>query len=123
MDSSQDPVQTLERELAALSEELTAPEAGECLACYLERMLTQHGCTHDHRFTRRWAHSRRRGSPDGLVRWAQSRGGLCCDCEVVFNSLSRASARRRAGVLCDAALAWLTSEQTGPAPACSHVPG
>lgn len=123
MDSLQDPVQSLERELVALAEELTAPDTGECLACYLERMLGQHGCTHDHRFTRRWTQARRRGSPEGLVRWAQSRGGLCCDCEVVVNSLSRATARRRAGVLCDAALSWLTSEQDERAPACSGVPG
>lgn len=119
-----DPVQTLEYELAALSEELTAPTAGECLACYLERMLGQHGCTNDHRFTRRWAQSRRRGTPDGLVRWAQGRGGCCCDCEVVYNSLSGSGARRRGGTLCDAALARLAAQEDDPAAVgCSGVPG
>ena len=115
-------VQDLEGALQALAEELTAPAAGECLAHYLGRMLGEHGCA-GHRFTRRWAQGRTRGTPDGLVRWAAASGGLCCDCEVVMNSLSRPGARRRAGALCDAALASLEADDEAPPAACSGVPG
>ena len=103
-------VDLLERELATLSEKITAPLPQECLQCYLIRMLRDHGCT-GHRFTRRWAASRPRGTEDGLVRWASDRGGCCCDCEVVMNSLrSPKSASRRGGVLCAAAYAYRLAE-------------
>ena len=115
-------VQDLETELQARAQELTAPGSGECLAHYLGRMLDDHGCA-GHRFTRRWAAGRTRGTPDGLVRWASARGGLCCDCEVVMNSLSRPSARSRAGMLCDAAVAQLSRGDDEPVAACSGVPG
>ena len=119
-------VQSIELELQELSEAVTAPAAGECLSCYLERMLGHFGCA-GHRFTRRWARSRSRGTEDGLVRWAAARGGCCCDCEVVMNSLSRESARRRGGVLCGAALARLLAydEQVRDRPVerCTGVSG
>lgn len=95
-------VQTLEHELQLLAEALVAPRPGECLWCYLHRMLDEHGCA-GHRFTRRWARGRRRGTEDGLVRWASDRGGCCCDCEVVMNALVRGDAVRRGGALCAAA--------------------
>ncbi len=116
-----DPAQTAELELRRLSELLTAPGRRECLACYLGRMLPEFGCR-GHRFTRRWARSRARGTEDGLVRWAASRGGCCCDCEVVLNSLAGPGARRRGGVLCAAAVRRREDDAAGPR-GCSGVPG
>ena len=118
-------VQQIEEELQELSEEVTRPRPRECLACYLDRMLTTFGCA-KHRFTRRWARGRARGTEAGLVRWAATLGGLCCDCEVVFNTLSRSSARRRGGVLCAASLARLDAPEghVPPGPVvCSGVDG
>lgn len=117
-----DGVQMIELELQELSEGLTAPGRQECLWCYLHRMLGEFGCA-GHRFTRRWADSRRRGTPDGLVRWAAAGGGCCCDCEVIMNSLSKPGAQRRGGALCAAAVAMLAQDEDGPLPACSGVPG
>ena len=99
-------VQVIEQELQEVADELIAPGRRECLFCYLERVLREFGCV-GHRFTRRWAQGRRRGTPDGLVRWAERRGGLCCDCEVLINSLRGRSAAQRGGVLCAAALQHL----------------
>lgn len=112
-------VQVIERELQQLADELIAPGRHECLSCYLERVLRVFGCA-GHRFTRRWATGRVRGTPDGLVRWAARRGGLCCDCEVLMNSLRGSTAARRGGVLCAAARRHLDDE----APfTCSGVDG
>lgn len=117
----------LEAELQSLSEELTAPARRECLSCYLVRMLTAVSCNSSHRFTRRWARSRRRGTEDGLERWAAASGGCCCDCEVIINSLHSASAGRRGGVECTVASAWRDAcaagtTEAGPPP-CAGVPG
>ena len=112
-------VRVIEQELQQLADELIAPGRRECLSCYLERALRAFGCA-GHRFTRRWAVGRVRGTPDGLVRWAARRGGLCCDCEVLINSLHGSGAARRAGVLCAAALQHLDD---APPFACSGVDG
>lgn len=76
----------IETGLAELTDELTAVRLGECLACYLTRMVEQFGC-HEHRFTRRWEAAQSRRMP-ALVRWAESQGGFC-DCEVMFNAFGR----------------------------------
>lgn len=111
-------VQVIEQELQELADGLIAPGRRECLSCYLERVLREFGCA-GHRFTRRWAQGRSRGTPDGLVRWAASRGGLCCDCEVLMNSLRGSGAARRGGVLCAAARQHLDDGSA----ACSGVDG
>lgn len=67
-----------------LSETLTAVAPGECLYCYLLRMLDAFGCAGDHRLTERWRAAQPRQMP-WLRRWVQAGGGLCCDCEVVMN--------------------------------------
>lgn len=46
-------VDEAERLVAALAEEWTNPN-GECLACYLIRMLEEFGCDGTLRWTRRW---------------------------------------------------------------------
>jgi hypothetical protein len=62
------------------------PGGRECLRCYLTRMLTEFGCDGTHRWTLRW--QRARAPQDkGLIARVKRRGGLCCDCEVVFNAL------------------------------------
>lgn len=120
-----DRAQLVELELQELAEELTAPRPQECLACYLWRVLPEFGCA-GHRLTRRWARGRARGTPDGLVRWASALGGCCCDCEVVMNVLRKRTARRRGGVLCDAAVRAVDEAERGrdvPLGPCSGVRG
>lgn len=102
-------VENLEQQLPDLWDPAVEPLADECLGHYLCRVLEVAGCRNDHRFTRLWAARRRRCDPRALVRWAGSTGGCCCDCEVVFNSLRRRSASRRAGVMCEAARSWQSS--------------
>jgi hypothetical protein len=76
--------QMTEIELRTLGARLTRVRPGECLACYLERMLSEFGCTSDHRFTTRWRTAQPRPMP-ALMRWLADRGGCCCDCEVLLN--------------------------------------
>ena len=60
------------------------PGQDECLRCYLVRMIRAHGCDNTKQWTLRWRHGRAPG--DGqLLEQIEERGGICCDCEVVFN--------------------------------------
>ncbi len=81
---SSDRAEVVENELAELSRRLTAPGERECLRCYLQRMISEFGCDGTHRWTLRW---RDLMAPRarGLVRKLQDRGGICCDCEVIYN--------------------------------------
>jgi hypothetical protein len=74
----------LEAELAELSQHLTEPGESECLRCFLMRMISEFGCNGTHRWTIRWRESRAPRAR-GLVGRLQQRGGICCDCEVIFN--------------------------------------
>ncbi len=56
---------------------------GECLYCYLCRVLTLVGCPGDLRFTRRWCDAQREDTRRVLP-WVRRRRGSC-DCEVVVN--------------------------------------
>jgi hypothetical protein len=70
-----------ERELRALSSELTEPHEGECLLCYVHRML-EHGCT-----GLRWAtryRDVRAPRATALARRLGRKGGFC-DCEIFLN--------------------------------------
>jgi Protein of unknown function (DUF2695) len=62
----------------------TQPREGECLRCYLIRMLRAHGCDGTHRWTVRWRDARAPRAT-GLLRKLARLGGCCCDCEVIFN--------------------------------------
>lgn len=73
-----------ERELAQLSRRLTDPGKRECLRCYLVRMVDEFGCDNTHRWTIRWRELRAPRATALLDRLAE-RGGICCDCEVLFN--------------------------------------
>jgi Protein of unknown function (DUF2695) len=61
-----------------------SPEPEECLRCYLTRMVTAHDCDNTRKWTINWrdlhAPADRR-----LLRRIEDRGGICCDCEVLFN--------------------------------------
>jgi Protein of unknown function (DUF2695) len=60
------------------------PADKECLRCYLVRMIQARGCDNTRKWTTRWRH--RRAARDGqLMSQLEERGGICCDCEVVFN--------------------------------------
>jgi len=68
-------------------------EVGECLDCYLNRMLARYGCD-GHLFTQRWIDAQ----PEpltGLMGWLESQGGICCDCEVAMNVFGRRRSSRR----------------------------
>ncbi|HTP15931.1 MAG TPA: DUF2695 domain-containing protein [Streptosporangiaceae bacterium] len=81
---SSDRADAVENELAALAQHLTEPGERECLRCYLLRMISEFGCDGTHRWTIRWR-DLRAPRARGFVRRLQSRGGICCDCEVIFN--------------------------------------
>jgi hypothetical protein len=78
------PVLHIERELRHLSVELTQPKPGECLHCYVYRML-EFGCT-----SLRWATRYR----DLKARRATALAGRLmskgagCDCEIFMNGWS-----------------------------------
>jgi hypothetical protein len=54
---------------------------GECLYCFLIRMMETVGCDHTHASTLRWITAQPR-SARWVLRWAESQHGIC-DCEVV----------------------------------------
>jgi hypothetical protein len=60
------------------------PARRECLRCYLVRMIRAYGCDNTKQWTLRWRD--RRAPGDGqLIEQLEERGGICCDCEVIFN--------------------------------------
>lgn len=72
-----------ERYLQAIVDPRSEPGARECLACYVARMLTAHGCDTSLRWAQRFRELR---SPraTGLERRLGSFGGFC-DCEIFLN--------------------------------------
>jgi Protein of unknown function (DUF2695) len=71
-----------ERYLASLAS-VAAPEAHECLRCFLRRMVSRHGCDGRLRFVRRWQQANP-SAPADLAADCEEQGGYC-DCEVVLN--------------------------------------
>jgi hypothetical protein len=47
-------------------------------------MITAHGCDNTKKWTLRWRDQRAPGDSQ-LLEQLDERGGICCDCEVVFN--------------------------------------
>ena len=76
-------VEELEGELINVSELLTTPTKGECLFCYVYRMLSSHGCNGWLRWAARWR-GLRAPRATALERRLGSRGGYC-DCEIFMN--------------------------------------
>ena len=90
----------------------SVPRDGECVLCYVERMLGTHGCDSTLRWARRWRELRAPGAR-GLERRLEARGGFC-DCEVFLNGWSlREELQVRDA---DGELVW-----PSPRPACAGV--
>jgi hypothetical protein len=66
-----------------LHEDPPAPNASECVLCFVARMLQGHGCDTTLRWVRRWRDARLPRAT-GLERRFEARGGYC-DCEVIMN--------------------------------------
>ena len=102
-----------------LTRRLTTPGDGECLYCYVVRMLDHHGCDN----TLRWAgafRDCRAPRATGLEARLGQLGGFC-DCEIFLNGVALAPhllVRGEADVDDDdfEALQW-----PDPRPACSSV--
>ena len=77
-------IDALEADLAETSRQLSEPGARECLRCYLVRMLAAFGCAGTNQWTERWRDLRAPRATALVARLAR-RGGICCDCEVIFN--------------------------------------
>lgn len=85
-----------EKYAAELAQRWTGAHPGECLYCYLNRVMAEFGCHGSHEWTRRWCEAQ--VDPTGWVLpWVQRNGGLCCDCEVLPNVFAgeRRSKRHR----------------------------
>jgi hypothetical protein len=73
-----------ERLVRRLSDALTRPRPGECLCCYVARMLAEFDCdgTHRHALRYRDAMAPRATALNTRLR---SVGACCCDCEMFLN--------------------------------------
>jgi hypothetical protein len=61
------------------------PARRECLRCYLVRMIRTYGCDNTRKWTLVW--QQRRAPRQGqLIEDLEERGGICCDCEIIFNA-------------------------------------
>jgi hypothetical protein len=77
--------QEAEAIVRALAADATDPRPGECVACYVARMLEDFGCDCTLRFARHYR-DLRAPRASGLERRLGSMGGFC-DCEIVLNGL------------------------------------
>jgi hypothetical protein len=75
--------ETVEQHVAALQDALTMPLPGECVFCFIDRMLDEFGCDTSLRWARRWRNLRVPRAT-GLERRLGARGGYC-DCEIFLN--------------------------------------
>ena len=84
-----------EQIVRALAHELTDPRVGECLLCYVARMLTAFECDTTLRFAR---HFRDLTAPraTALERRLGDLGGFC-DCEIFLNAMTIAPHLRAYG--------------------------
>lgn len=66
--------------MAAVTDEIDVPHEGECLACYVTRMVEAHGCD----LTLRWSRLFRDAvaPADARLEHRLEAGGGTCDCEV-----------------------------------------
>jgi hypothetical protein len=82
-----------ERLVSDLSADMLHVAPAECLACYLDRQLTEFGCNGTHRFS---THFRDTTAPrsTALIRTLSAMGACCCDCEVLMNAYVPASQLR-----------------------------
>ncbi|MFG6402317.1 DUF2695 domain-containing protein [Microbacterium sp. P04] len=73
-----------EEYLRQLSARRIRPEEGECLVCFVNRMLNAFGCDNTLRFARAWRDERAPRATSLEERLAD-RGGFC-DCEILYNA-------------------------------------
>lgn len=76
------------RLVSATAEQLTGVRDGECLYCYVARMLDEHGCDTTLRFARRYR-DQRAPAATGLEDMLGDMGGFC-DCEIFLNGMTLA---------------------------------
>lgn len=72
-----------EQLVQALAAAITEPRDGECLACYLDRLLRTAPCDGTHRLARRYRDAMAPRAT-ALERRMSDRGGHC-DCEILWN--------------------------------------
>lgn len=77
----------------ALAEELTTPRVGECLACFVLRMLEDFGCDETIRFALRFRDLRAPRATALPTRLGSM--GAFCDCEILIHAFSASALRRR----------------------------
>ena len=70
----------------SLARTLTNPREGECLFCYVARMLDEFGCDNTLRFARSYR-DRRAPRATSLERRLGDMGGFC-DCEIFLNGMT-----------------------------------
>jgi hypothetical protein len=80
--------QEAEAIVRAVASGTTMPHPGECLACFVARMLEEFGCDCTLRFARHYR-DLRAPRASALERKLGSAGGFC-DCEIFLNGLRRA---------------------------------
>jgi len=110
--SDADPVDRAHAIVLDLTRRLTTPADGECLCCYVVRMLDDHGCDD----TLRWAGRFRdlRAPRATALESRLGRMGGFCDCEIFLNGLTLAPHL----LVGDAG----EEEWPDPRPACRGVP-
>ncbi len=77
--------QRAEQIVRSLARELTHPRAGECLVCYVARMLGEFGCDTTLRFAQSYR-DLRAPRATALEQRLGSMGGFC-DCEIFVNGM------------------------------------
>ncbi len=83
-----DGVTEIERWLRQRSAEMTTPDEGECLLCFIHRQLDELGCDNTLRFARRYR-DLQVPRATALERRLGQVGGFC-DCEVFMNGFTLA---------------------------------
>lgn len=113
------PLEDAEGYLRELSAHLTDPGEGECLQCYVFRMLI-FGCK-GLRFARRYRDARAPGAT-ALLRRLRARGAGC-DCEIFWNAFDLRSEHMVVPVTIDPDFGRLEGdpEYPDPLPACRGV--
>lgn len=108
--------------LRALSDEMVRPEHGECLPCFLNRMLDGFGCDTTLRFAL-WYRDARAPRATALHRTLGDAGGYC-DCEVLMNATEPAArlwTERRWVQDADGYEEYIESEPPSTIPPCHGV--
>ena len=85
-------------DIAVQAGTLSEPDAGECLDCYVNRMLNLFSCVGDQRFTQAWF-ARQPRVPRRVRTWMRRLDSADCDCQVVTRLLDRMPADEKHSAL------------------------